>query len=273
MRRTGRSGRHRTSSPPVEAARAGLAAATERAEQHVVVVSSALVYGAWENNPVPLEETRTLRPRPEIADAVALATAEDLVEQWRRDAPGRTATILRPVTVVDPGAHGAMIDQFARTLGSIRSQTPAPAQFLARSDLDAAVELCRHARPDAVLNVAPPGMITGERLRELTPGTFSVPVPGALAEMFDLWRASVTVGPGALAHVRHPWVVSADRLRSLGWEAAVSNEQAFVSGTAEGWFASLSAKRRQEAALLGATAAVAMVAAILVGWSRRGRRR
>jgi nucleoside-diphosphate-sugar epimerase len=258
---------------PVDTVRAALGEAATREETHLVVVSSALVYGAWENSAVPLDETSTVRPRQEIPDAVALASAEAMVEQWRRGAPGRTVTVLRPVTVVTAGGANPMVRALARAVALTRSQAPAPAQFLDRGDLEAAIELCRRVRPDAVLNVAPPGMIHGERLRELVPAVVDVPLPGAVAESIESWRTALEVGPGALAHVRHPWVVSADRLRALGWEARVSNEEAFVAGTTEGWFGSLSAKRRQELALAaaGALALVSAVAGVSL-WRRATRR-
>ncbi|MEJ7720613.1 MAG: NAD-dependent epimerase/dehydratase family protein [Ilumatobacteraceae bacterium] len=73
-----------------------LAGATVGNATHVVLVSSAMVYGAVPNNPVPLTEEAVLRPEVEFVYARQLATAEALVDQWRRDDPGRTATVLRP---------------------------------------------------------------------------------------------------------------------------------------------------------------------------------
>ena len=39
--------------------------------RHFVIVSSALVYGAWANNPVPLTEDAVLRPDVEFAFAAS----------------------------------------------------------------------------------------------------------------------------------------------------------------------------------------------------------
>jgi hypothetical protein len=49
----------------------------------IVVVSSAMVYGAIANNPVPLTEDAVLRPDPSFVYARQLASAEALVEAWR----------------------------------------------------------------------------------------------------------------------------------------------------------------------------------------------
>ena len=45
--------------------------------------SSALVYGAAPNNPKPLTEDAVLRPDVEFVFARQLASAEELVDQWR----------------------------------------------------------------------------------------------------------------------------------------------------------------------------------------------
>ena len=37
---------------------------------HVILVSSAMVYGAWENNPSPLSEDDVVRPVPSFTFAV-----------------------------------------------------------------------------------------------------------------------------------------------------------------------------------------------------------
>ncbi|HEY3484554.1 MAG TPA: NAD-dependent epimerase/dehydratase family protein, partial [Ilumatobacteraceae bacterium] len=67
---------------------------------HVVLVSSAMVYGAVGNNPVPLTESAVLRPDPEFVFARQLASAEELVEEWRVADDGRVASVLRPVVAM-----------------------------------------------------------------------------------------------------------------------------------------------------------------------------
>ena len=66
-----------------------LAVADAASASHLVMVSSAMVYGAFGNNPVPITEESVLRPDPEFVFARQLASAEELVEEWggarRRD--------------------------------------------------------------------------------------------------------------------------------------------------------------------------------------------
>ena len=68
--------------------------------RHLVLVSSAMVYGAYANNPVPLTEDAILRPDVDFVYARQLATVEAMADRWRRTQPGRTVTVLRPVVAM-----------------------------------------------------------------------------------------------------------------------------------------------------------------------------
>jgi UDP-glucose 4-epimerase len=67
----------------VEWARRVFEAAGDAAVPHLLVLSSATVYGAWPNNPVPLTEEATLRPNPGFAFAAERAEIERLASEWR----------------------------------------------------------------------------------------------------------------------------------------------------------------------------------------------
>ena len=79
----------------VEGTRRVLDAAGAVGVGKVVRVSSAAVYGAWPNNPVPLTEQAPLRPNPGFSPAVQAAEAERLLAEWRADHPAATVTTLR----------------------------------------------------------------------------------------------------------------------------------------------------------------------------------
>ena len=68
--------------------------------EHLVVLSSAMVYGALANNPVPLTESAVLRPDPTFVYARQLAAAEETIEAWRSAAAGRTVAMLRPAVPI-----------------------------------------------------------------------------------------------------------------------------------------------------------------------------
>ena len=89
----------------VEGTRHVLDAAASVGARRVVRISSATVYGAWPNNPVPLTEDAPLRPNPDFSPAVQGAEVERLLAEWRGSHPEVTVTTLRSAPVVGPAPN------------------------------------------------------------------------------------------------------------------------------------------------------------------------
>ncbi len=248
----------------VTAAQRLLEAAGDGGVQHVVLLSSATVYGAWANNALPLAEDATLRPCPEMAFAVQRAEIERRLAEWRHDHPGTTATVLRPSPVVGddgPGGWLARALHEARRVADIEGD--APAQFLHLDDLASAVVLAVTARLDGARNVAPDGWLRGAEYTALDAGTPKVRVPRRVGDRLSRLRWTLRLAPtppGLQPYARHPWVVANDALRADGWVPTRANDEAFVDGTPATVLATLSPRRRQEIAL-GVTGG-ALVAAV-----------
>lgn len=249
---------------------------TRRGVTDVVVLSSALVYGAWPNNPVPLTEDAVLRPDDAFAFARQLAVVEQLVDDWRSAAPGRRAVVLRPVPAMAADGTTSLVRALAAGVGRRLSEDDVPSQFLHLDDLAAAVTLAVDGRLDGVYNVAPDGWVPGARVRALTGAPPRLALPTRLSGMLgDLqWRFQRgPIPPGLRPYTQSPWMVANDRLRAAGWTPTVTNEQAFVEGTEARWWTMLTPKRKQELALGGmvvaALGAIVAVASIV----RRARRR
>jgi len=257
----------------VAMARRVLDAAAEAGIDHLVMRSSATVYGPWANNPVPLTEDAPLRPHPDLAYAVQLAEIERLTAVWAHRRPGAVAARLRPAPVVGEGTLGWL----ARTLDAA-SDVPladeVAAQFLHVDDLAAAVVAAWQARLDGPVNVAPDGWLTPTERRALDPvPRLRLPEPVALKVAGWRWRLRLApTPPGILAYVRHPWVVANDRLVATGWSASVSNEEAYVAGHEASAIESISPQRRQELALGVAGSVLAAGVATAVAVARRRRR-
>ena len=252
-----------------------LRSATERGDTHVLLVSTAMVYGAWPNSPTPISERQPVRAVPRFAFANACATAEALVDSWRREVPGRAATILRPVPVVEPRRPSALVQALADAVASEVAGTDMTAQFLHVDDLAEAKRIVHQLQPDGIFNVAPNGAIVGERLKELSPHAFSLSLPASVREFVDAvrWRFSKgPIPPGLREYTRHSWCVSNEKISALGWTAKYSNEEAFVEGTTGSWYSSLSAQRRQELALGAAGVGVVMTLLLLRRLVKRARR-
>jgi nucleoside-diphosphate-sugar epimerase len=243
--------------------------------EHLVVVSSALVYGSRDDNPVPLTEAAPVRPDPLVPAAVAKAEVERLARAWASERGARCA-VLRPSLVVGP-ENGRW---FARSpwsgTGVQVSGAESPVQFLHVDDLVSAVEVVRHARVDGVVNVAPDGWLTAEQLRELKGPTPRIRLPRrfALAAARLTSRVRPQQGdPSAVVASAAPWVVANDRLRALGWAPTHSSEEAFVVADPGGPWSRLTPRHRQAIALGAVGAALAALTLGVVVTVLRARRR
>ena len=237
-----------------------LAAASAAGVPQLVVVSSALVYGAWPNNPLPLTEDAPLRPNPGLGYAVQRAQTELLLATWAADEPGRVAAVLRPCTALAPDGSSWMASSLAAATGLRTLEEEPPRQFLHLDDLAAAVEQARRAGLDGPYNVAPDGWIAGDVVRSLGGVAARPAMPLRLGRMLARirWRFQRgPIPPGLVPYTVYPWLIANDRLKAAGWAAHYTNEQAYVAGTEARWWTILSPKRKQELALAGAGIGVA----------------
>jgi nucleoside-diphosphate-sugar epimerase len=260
----------------VEGTRRLLDAAGAVGVRHVVLVSSATVYGAWPANPVPLTEEAAVRPNPGAGYPVQKAEVERLGAEWAADHPGTTVTVLRPAVAVAEGDRSWLAHSLGLTAGLRAGSDDTPLQLLHLDDLADAVELARRARLDGPFNVAPDGWLSGEQARALAgaPPFVRLPEKVVTAAAGFLWRWRVGhMPPGLVPYTMHPWVVANDRIKAAGWVPAHSNEETYVDATEGTPWSRLSPKRRQELALGGATAAAVGTAALAIGLVRSFRRR
>ncbi len=262
----------------ITAGAAEMFAGLGRAE-HLVVVSSAMVYGAWENNPVPLTEDAVLRPDNEFRYATQLAAVEQMADDWRRAGRDRTVAVLRPAVPMAANGTSGLARALAAGMGQRFAIDDPPAQFLHLDDLAAGVVLAAERRLDGVFNVAPDGSIPTTAVRALAGARPRVQLPDRLAEVVTSLRWRFQRGPippGLRSYTHSPWLVANDRLKAAGWSPTVTNEQAYVEGTEARWWTMVTPKRRQELALGGmlvAGLAVVGIATSITAWARRRRAR
>ena len=263
---------------PEHGALGGLSAALRENPdlRHVVLVSSAMVYGAWENNPVPLTEDALLRPDVEFAFARQLGAAEQLVDEWRRAQSGRTVSVLRPAVGMAADDTSRLAAALAAGMGQRAGTVDPPAQFLHLDDLASAVLLAAEKQLDGVFNVAPDGWVAGERVRALAGAVPRLKLPDRVNEVVTnlRWRFQRgPIPPGLRSYTRSPWLVANDRLKAVGWQPTVTNEQAYVEGTEGKWWTMVSPKRRQEVTLGGVAVAAVVGLLVVVRAVQRARRR
>lgn len=234
----------------------------DRQRGRVVLVSSAMAYGAWRSNPVPIDESSPLRPNPGHRIAAAAAEAERIARRWESAATDgeRELVVLRPVPVVSAGAappaHLPLID------------SNAPLQFLHPEDLESAIRLAESAPPGAY-NVAPDGCVDADTARALVKGVASPGLPQRVARLLAGWTGRLSA-PAGVSFSVFAWIVDNSRIRAAGWSPSHTSEEAWVSAYPGSELAELPAGRRQKVVLaLG----VSLVGLIGVGALELLRRR
>lgn len=247
-----------------------LEAAAGIGADQVVLLSSAAVYGAWADNPIPLTEDATLRPNPGIDDVAARAEIERRSHEWATDHPGCAITILRPCAVVVPGAQDWPAADLEGIAGLGSGDGGRPVQFVHVEDLAGAVAVVLDNKISGVRNVAPAGWITEDEARALSGGRV-VALPEGVRRAVRRVRLGKTVNRGVESLASNPWVVASDALRAEGWVPVYDNREALVATRRPTWWQRLSPTKRQELsmAVIGGSAVVAVVAAVLGVRKRR----
>jgi UDP-glucose 4-epimerase len=253
----------------VEGTRHVLEAAASVGARRIVRISSATVYGAWPNNPVPLREDAALRPNPHFSPAVQGAEVERLLAEWRADHPEVTITTLRSAPVVGPGAE-RLPARIILGRPPLRVRGAAmPVQVVHVDDLAAALALAATRDLPGVFNVAADGWLDATEARELLPPSS---VPSFPAEMMErvlarTWGLGMgDVPPGVVPYLTHPWVIANDKLKAEGWAPAHGNAEAIREAVA-----TLPARDPRPAVAAGA--GVVVVAGVVVAYRRRRARR
>lgn len=253
-----------------------LTAARAAGVARVVLVTSAMVYGALPDNPVPLTEDAPLRAPQDDSVVGDFVEVERLVANARDTAPAPEVTVLRPVTVVGPGADSALTRYFeSPRLLVVRGSAPRW-QFCHVADLARACGLAALGAVSGAVNVSPPGWLTQAEVQAHTGRRpFELPSSVAVAAAERLHRAGLTVGTASeLAYLQHPWLVDSSKLHAAGWRPEHDHATALDAQLAESAGRTALAGRRvdrEDATRAAAGATVALLGAAAV--VRRARRR
>jgi nucleoside-diphosphate-sugar epimerase len=244
---------------------------------HVLVVTSAEVFGAFPDNEVPLPDDAPVRAVSDDGFVGDLLAVEALVEESREHHPGVRFTLVRPAALVGAGIDTALTRYFeAPRLLAIKGGSPAW-QLCHVDDLASGVvcAVVGDLGTATAVTVGSEGALTLlEVERRTAMRRIEVGETTAANLAGQLHRVGVLPAPASeLAYVTHPWLVGSATLRARGWHPAYDN------GTCLGVLLDAIAGRhavagrrvdRRDAALGAASAAVALGATAAV--LRRARR-
>ena len=253
------------------------AAAAERIDR-VVLVTSAMVYGARPDNPVPLPEDAPLLADADGSMAGDLLEVEELARRSRRANPGTSVTVVRPAALVGDAVDTLLTRHFeAPRLLAVRGCEPRW-QFCHVDDLVSALELAAAGLVVGDFAVGCDGSLSQHEVESLS-GMKSIELPARLTfgTAQRLHRLGATPAPAAeLRYVVYPWVVDCAALRAAGWQPSVSNAEALsVLLAARGGHHAVVGRRlaRKDAALTAAgaagTAAAVLGTAAIVRHARK----
>ena len=243
----------------------------------LVVVSSAMAYGASPGNPVPLPEDAPLAADADEGLVGDLLMVEQVLRAAEQVHPGLAITVVRPATLVGPGIDTVMTRHFeAPRLLTVKGGCPAW-QFCHVEDLATALVTTVELGLGPVVTVASQGWLTQTQVEQVS-GMHQVELSESMALSIGqrLHRVGILpFPPSDLAFTVYPWAVSSATLAAAGWRPAYDNVaclRALVDGLRG--HRAMAARRldRKDAALGAASAAVALVgtAAIMRRRRRKG---
>ncbi len=193
--------------------------------RQLVVVTSAQVYGAQADNPVPLAEDAPLRASADYGLVADLLAVEQALAEAAPAYPSLRIAVLRPAAVV--GGTDTTTTRHFSAPRLLRVSGGEPAwQFCHVDDLAAAVETVVEQGLTGPIPVASPGFLTQEQVEErsgMRPVEVKASTAGAIARR--LHRLGSLKSPESdLDFVTHPLVVGTPTLDAAGWSSTYDND-------------------------------------------------
>ncbi|HEX7535834.1 MAG TPA: NAD-dependent epimerase/dehydratase family protein [Dermatophilaceae bacterium] len=243
----------------------------------LVVVTSAMTYGASPANAVPLPEDAPLAADPDEGLVGDLLAVEQILRAAAEVHTGLAITVVRPAALVGPGIDTVVTRHFeAPRLLTVRGGSPAW-QFCHVEDLATALATTVERGLGPVVTVGAPGWLTQTEVQAIS-GMQEVELSESMALGIGqrLHRVGILPFPASdLSYAVYPWAVSCTTLDAAGWHPAYDN-MTCLGALLEGirGHHAMGARRleRKDAALGAASAAVALVgtAAIMRRRRRKG---
>ncbi|MGI5348968.1 SDR family oxidoreductase [Streptomyces sp. CA-250714] len=208
-----------------------LTAAAAAGVHRVVLCTSAMVYGALQDNDVPLSEDAELRATADATGVGDLLEIERLARRAPRAHPGLNVTVVRPTVLVGAGTDTTLTRHFESPRLLVVAGSRPCWQFCHVEDLVTALEYAALEKVEGEMVVGCDGWLEQEEVEQLT-GMRRMELPSsvALGAASRLHRLGLTPSPAAdLAYTMYPWVVSGSRLHDAGWRPRWTNEEVLAA--------------------------------------------
>ena len=208
-----------------------LEAAAEAGTGQVLVISSAVAYGAHPDNPEPLTEDDPVRGVARFSYARDKTESDRICQLWAAQHPDRVMTIVRPCIVFGPNVDNYLVRlwtkaPFAADVGTLDQKI----QFVHEDDVVEAVAGLLIGCHAGAFNLAADGVMTMRECAELI-GTpiRRIPLRAYRGLARALWKLRASEAPpGQVDFAIYPWIVSNDKLKStLGWKPLHTSRETF----------------------------------------------
>lgn len=209
-------------------------AAAAAGARKIVYTSSATVYGAYPDNPIPLTEESPLRANLDFSYPAHKLEVEYLVRDFREQHPEIVFTLFRPAIVFGANVDNAWSHVMEMPFLPLAEGHNPPMQFVHEDDVADALGFAVHRDLDGAFNLAPEGWLEGDEVLAMVGRRrLDLPEPKLYRLADRLWRLGLAEAPAGIVHyVTYPWVVSPAKLAAEGFSAARSNSDA-LGETAE----------------------------------------
>ncbi len=210
-----------------------LDAASKAGVGQVLVTSSATAYGAFPENPVPMEEDWPVRGVSGFSYARDKTEADRLCQLWALEHPDRVMTIVRPCIVMGPNVDNYLVRLWSGQSYQVDfGNMDGPVQFVHEDDVVSGIVGLLHGRHAGAYNFAGDGMMTYRECADLIDAkVFKLPLAIARRVQAAMWKLGQAESPpGSIEFALHPWVVANEKMKdAIGWEPKSSRE-AFLEG-------------------------------------------
>jgi len=204
----------------------------EAGVKYLLYTSSTTAYGFHPDNDVPLTEESPLRGHDDFTYSKNKKELELLFQNFIRENPSMTVSILRPCFVVGPGFTNPLARYLRKKFVILPLETR-PFQYVHEDDLVDIISLFLRERRGGVYNVAGDGVMPFEdMLRVLGNRLIRLPAGLLLALNSVAWKLRLRFlsefPSPALNMVRYSWVASNEKLkRETGYRFKYTTRRAF----------------------------------------------
>ncbi len=207
--------------------------------QRFLMSSSSTAYGAWPDNPIPMEESWPLRAQGKFQYALDKTLLEELILALSKELPDVAVSWTRPAIIGGVGLNNFLTRCVCRLpLLVLPDGKDVPLQFVHESDVVKATWAILENNVRGPFNIAPPDWIPLSEIAKLT-NRWSIKAPFWTTQLATTiwWGLRLPVfdfPPSFHDFVRHQWVIAPARLqRELNFKFQYSAKETLLMMWAE----------------------------------------